>query len=188
MQKRWRKGDRLSCTKTFVWRINVNKVQKSKIFSHTEKIISVHLFQVVPFLPKASRFQAPNWNKRSSWSIRIMFSSATPVVRWGLLQPWHRKRLWGLRSSVEHELLGFSPLTEPYSHHPNIHLLWKSWKRNKPATPHRLKKLVLGFSSPATRQMKKLVSQYLTVWFMPCLTPLWVQTDTGKNSSMGAKV
>ena len=99
-----------------------------------------------------------------------MFSWAKLVVSWGLLQPWHRKMLQGLKSSEGHEeLLGFSPLIVPFAYHPNIHLLWKSWKRDKHAEPQARKSLVLDFSSAAMRRrMKKWVSQYLTVWFMHC--------------------
>lgn len=147
------------------------------MFSYAEKVpsycFSYYTVFSVSFVIKAPRSQATKviHIKKSSWTIKIRFSVATLFVRQGVLQQWHKKMLWALRSSEEHEkLLGFSPLAVLFTYHGNIHLLWKRWKREKHAKPHRaVKTLLLDFSSPdTTRQMKKWVSQYLTVWFMLC--------------------
>lgn len=121
----------------------------------------------IPFLTKAPRSQATKviCIKKSSWSIKMMFSSATLVGRWGLQQQWCRKRLQGLKSNEGHEEpLGFPPLTVPFAYHPNIHLFWKSWKRDKHSKTHGAgKTLGLDFSSPATQQ-DKWRNVCLSIW------------------------
>lgn len=106
------------------------------MFSYAEKVpsycFSYYTVFSVSFVIKAPRSQATKviHIKKSSWTIKIRFSVATLFVRQGVLQQWHKKMLWALRSSEEHEkLLGFSPLAVLFTYHGNIHLLWKRWKR-----------------------------------------------------------